>query len=100
MSSPTEADIVSARDNIASLAQSLGAQRNGDSGRPVKVRCAVAYTGARFFHSLTPIHVPIQTEYLRKSVTESASNHTGVQRRVTPYQLHEFQEDERGQQCT
>lgn len=41
MSGPEEVDIVSARDSINALARSLGAQRNGESGRPIKVRFPV-----------------------------------------------------------
>lgn len=37
MSSPRAADIEAARDSIATLAQSLGARREGASGRTVKV---------------------------------------------------------------
>lgn len=37
MSSPKMADIESARDSIAALARSLGAQREGASGRSVQV---------------------------------------------------------------
>lgn len=33
-----ESDVLSARDCIKALARSLGARREGESGRPVKVR--------------------------------------------------------------
>lgn len=43
MSSPEEVDLVSARDSIAALALSLGAQREGSSGQPIRVRFGVTH---------------------------------------------------------
>lgn len=40
-----ESDVLSARDSITALARSLGARREGESGRPVKVRCFMRYLG-------------------------------------------------------
>ena len=41
MSTPEKDDLMSTRDSITALARSVGAQREGVSGRPIKVRYAV-----------------------------------------------------------
>lgn len=49
MSTPEEADLVSARDSINALALSVGAQREGGSGQPIRVRFATHFNAVCFF---------------------------------------------------
>lgn len=53
MSTPEEADLVSARDSITALALSVGAQREGGSGQPIKARFGTTGVHVLLFFSLS-----------------------------------------------